>query len=77
MSKINVSQTQVRMPDAIEWTLQEGFPQNSLENAVQAGSLDGEGIYFSLLKWYPGYMSAPHYCATDRLCEGGGGCGGG
>ena len=55
MSKINLSQTQV-------------FPKNSLENAVQAGSLDGEGIYFSLLKWYPGYMSAPHYYATDRLC---------
>jgi hypothetical protein len=66
--QVNLSQTQVRVPDSIKWTLQEGFPQNSLENAVLAGSLDGEGIYFSLLKWYPGYMSAPHYYATDRLC---------
>jgi hypothetical protein len=68
MSKINLTQTQVRVADSIKWTLQEGFPQNSLENAVLAGSLDGGGIYFSLLKWYPGYMSAPHYYATDRLC---------
>ena len=22
----------------------------------------------SLPKWYPGYMNAPHYYATDRLC---------
>jgi hypothetical protein len=54
MSKINLSQTQVRMPDSIKWTGQEGFPKNSLENAVLAGSLNGEGIYFTLVKWYPG-----------------------
>jgi hypothetical protein len=68
MSKINLSQTQVRISDSITWTLQQGFPQNSLENAVLAVSLDEEGIYFTLVKWYPGYMSAPHYYATDRLC---------
>jgi hypothetical protein len=68
MSKINLSQTQVRKPDSINWTGQEGFPHNSLENAVLAGSLDGEGIYFTLVKWYPDYMSAPHYYATGRLC---------
>jgi hypothetical protein len=39
MSKINLSQTQVQIPDSIKWTLQEGFPKNSLENAVLAGSL--------------------------------------
>jgi hypothetical protein len=68
MSKINSSQTQIQLPDSIKWTGQEGFPKKSLENAVLAGSLDGQGIYFTLVKWYPGYMSAPHYYATDRLC---------
>lgn len=68
MSKIDLSQTQFQIPDSIEWTLQQGFPKNSLENAVVAGSLDGEGVYFTLLRWYPGYMSAPHHYATDRLC---------
>jgi hypothetical protein len=68
MSKIDLGKTQVQMPDSIKWTLQEGLPKNSLENAVLAGRLDGEGIYFSLLRWYPGYMSAPHCYATDRLC---------
>jgi hypothetical protein len=51
MSQINLSQIQVRMPDSIKWTGQEGFPQNSLENVVLAGSLGEEGIFFSLLKW--------------------------
>jgi hypothetical protein len=68
MSKINLTQTQVRIPDSIKWTHEEGFPQDSIENAVLAGSLEGEGIYFTLVKWYPDYMSAPHYYATDRLC---------
>ena len=68
MSKINSSQTQNSIAQFIKWTGQEGFPKKSLENAVLAGSLDGTGIYYSLLKWYPGYMSAPHYYVTDRLC---------
>jgi hypothetical protein len=57
MSKIDFSQTQVQMPDSIKWTGQDGFPKNSLENAVLAGSLDGEGIYFSLRR----VAGTPHY----------------
>lgn len=26
------------------------------------------GIYYLLIKWYPGFMSAPHWYETDRLC---------
>jgi hypothetical protein len=26
------------------------------------------GIYYILIKWYPGFMSAPHWYETDRLC---------
>jgi hypothetical protein len=44
MSKINFSQTQVRVPDSIKWTGQEGFPQNSLENARPAASMEKESI---------------------------------
>ena len=32
------------------------------------GGLDKPGEYVVLMKWYPGYMSAPHSYATDRLC---------
>jgi hypothetical protein len=36
--------------------------------AVLYGGLDQPGQYIVLMKWYPGYMSAPHQYATDRLC---------
>ena len=26
------------------------------------------GQYFVLIRWHPGYMSAPHWYETDRLC---------
>ena len=35
--------------------------------ATLHGSLDDPGPYLVLMKWYPGYMSAPHSYATDRL----------
>jgi hypothetical protein len=35
--------------------------------AVLYGGLDLSGPYVVLMKWYPGYWSAPHSYATDRL----------
>ena len=35
--------------------------------ATLYGGLDKPGPYLVLMKWYPGYMSAPHTYATDRL----------
>jgi hypothetical protein len=35
--------------------------------ATLYGDLDKPGPYLVLMKWYPGFMSAPHSCATDRL----------
>ena len=35
--------------------------------ATLYGGLDKPGPYVVLMKWYPGYMSAPHSYATDRL----------
>jgi len=26
------------------------------------------GIYYLLIRWHPGFMSAPHWYETDRLC---------
>lgn len=68
MSKIDLSLTQIHLPDSIKWISRESFPKKSLEDAMLAGNPDGTGIYCSLVKWHPGYMSAPHYYATDRLC---------
>ena len=43
------------------------FPPHSGEMATLYGGLDQPGPYLVLMKWYPGYMSAPHTYATDRL----------
>jgi hypothetical protein len=66
--KINRAETQVTMPDAIQWSGGiNGFPPRSGEMATLYGGLDRPGPYLVLMKWYPGYMSAPHTYATDRL----------
>jgi hypothetical protein len=67
-SKINPSETQITLPDAIHWgDWIKGFPPHSSEMATLYGGLDKPGPYVVLIKWYPGYMSAPHSYATDRL----------
>jgi len=66
--KIDPSQTHVTLPDAIRWSgWINGFPPHSGEMATLHGGLDQSGSYLVLMKWYPGYMSAPHSYATDRL----------
>jgi hypothetical protein len=65
---INPTETQVTLPAAIKWSgWINGFPPHSGEMATLYGGLDKPGPYLVLMKWYPGYMSAPHSYATDRL----------
>jgi hypothetical protein len=66
-SSINPSETQITLPDAIKWTTWSGAPPHGGEMAALYGGLDKPGLYLVLMKWYPGYMSAPHSYATDRL----------
>lgn len=64
---IDPSQTAITLPDAMKWVPWSGLPPHSGEMAVLYGGLDVPGPYLVLMKWYPGYMSAPHSYATDRL----------
>jgi len=66
-SAIDPSETQITLPDAIKWTTWSGAPPHIGEMATLYGGLDQPGLYLVLMKWYPGYMSAPHSYATDRL----------
>lgn len=66
-SKINPSETIITLPDAIHFVPWSGAPPHSAEMATLYGSLDKPGPYLVLMKWYPGYMSAPHSYRTDRL----------
>ena len=64
----NPSMTIVRLPDQIAWLKQEGFPERSVEQAPLWSRTSETGLYMTLVRWYPGYMSAPHWYETDRCC---------
>jgi hypothetical protein len=64
---IDPSETAVTLPDAIKFVPWSGGPSDSGETAALCGGLDQAGPYFVLMKWHPGYMSAPHSYLTDRL----------
>ena len=66
-SKINPSETAITLPDTIKWVAWPGLPPHSGEMAMFYGGLGKPGPYLVLMKWYPGYYSAPHSYATDRL----------
>ena len=65
--KIDPAETAVTLPDAVTWSAWTGGPPHSGEVATLYGGLDQAGPYLVLMKWNPGYMSAPHSYATDRL----------
>ncbi|MGO9475892.1 MAG: cupin domain-containing protein [Rhodomicrobium sp.] len=65
--QINPAETAITLPDAIKWSDWSGGPPHSGEVATLNGGLDKPGPYLVLMKWNPGYMSAPHTYATDRL----------
>ena len=65
--QINPAETAITLSDAIKWSAWSGGPPHSGEVATLYGGLDRPGPYLVLMKWNPGYMSAPHSYATDRL----------
>jgi hypothetical protein len=64
---INPAQTAVTLPSQINWQTWEGLPPQAGEVATLYGHLNRPGPYLVLMKWYPGYMSAPHSYVSDRL----------
>ncbi|MDR3420685.1 MAG: hypothetical protein P4L80_05495 [Xanthobacteraceae bacterium] len=66
---IDPNETQVTLPDQYQWKPGlPGAPARSVETVLAFGATDKPGLYVVLIKWHPGYMSAPHTCVTDRLC---------
>ena len=67
-SPLDPAETMITPPGQIDWKTRPTWPQDSVAQANLAGDLNQPGFYYLLIKWYPGYMSAPHFYATDRLC---------
>jgi hypothetical protein len=67
-SPIDPTQTMITLPDKIVWRSgQAGVPSESVQSAALFGSTEAPGLYYQLVKWFPGYMSirrvahTPHY----------------
>lgn len=67
-SPLDPAQTMITPPDKIPWQTRPNWPKDSVVQANLFGDPTQAGPYYVLIKWYPGYMSAPHFYATDRLC---------
>lgn len=65
---VDPTQTIVKLPHQIPWQPLYNFPPGMAEQAPMFGKISDPGQYFVLIRWHPGYMSAPHWYETDRLC---------
>jgi hypothetical protein len=66
---IDPNETQVTLRDQYQW--KPGLPDapaQSVETVPVFGATDKPGLYVVLIKWHPGFMSAPHTYVSDRLC---------
>jgi hypothetical protein len=62
------SMTIVKPAAELTWVKAEGFPEKSVEQAPLWGRTSEAGLYYTLVRWHPGYMSAPHWYESDRYC---------
>ncbi len=62
-----IGATTVVLPDRIDWRTPDGAPARSYEQAFLHGGPDAPGPYLALIRWHPGFMSAPHTYESDRM----------
>jgi len=67
-SPLNPAQTIIRPPGQLQWRSSPAFPEPSVDNCPLFGDTNQPGLYYTLVRWWPGFMSAPHHYTTDRLC---------
>jgi len=65
---LDPAMTIVKQAGDITWEIGLDRPPKTVEYANLVGKSSESGIYLTLTRWYPGYMSAPHWYETDRLC---------
>jgi hypothetical protein len=66
---VDPTETQITLPDQMQWKpWSAGGTAGAMESAAVFGAIDKPGPYAILVRWHPGYMSAPHTYVTDRLC---------
>ena len=61
-------QTVVLPYDKISFATWSNLPSDSGQMASLYGDLNKPGPYLVMMRWNPGWFSAPHSYATDRIC---------
>jgi hypothetical protein len=67
-SPINPAGTIIKLPNDLQWKGNPTYPPRSVESCALTGDPTASGLYYTLIRWWPGYMSAPHTYTTDRFC---------
>jgi hypothetical protein len=62
------SKTIIVPPKDLVFKTSLNAPPKSIEVADIYSKQSEPGLYMNLTKWYPGWMSAPHFYETDRVC---------
>jgi hypothetical protein len=65
---VDPAMTIVRQAGDIAWEVALDRPPKTVEYAYLMGKPSEPGPYLSLVRWYPGFMSVPHWYETDRWC---------
>jgi hypothetical protein len=64
----NPTETFVEPYERISFQPWVGLPPRSGEMSTLYGDLNQPGPYLVMMRWNPGFFSAPHTYATDRIC---------
>jgi len=51
---------------ALVWTPNPRYPERSSDTCNLTGAPTSPGLYYTLIRWWPGFMSAPHTYTSDR-----------
>src|SRR5258708_4390069 len=64
-SPIDPAQTIVKLPAELQWKANPNNPPRSSESCLLTGDTTQPGLYFTLVRWWPG---SPHTYTSDRFC---------
>lgn len=67
-SPLDPAQTIIKPPTDLVWLPNKGYPEHSVDMYPLTGDTTKPGLYYTLVRWWPGFMSAPHTYTSDRFC---------
>jgi hypothetical protein len=67
-SPLNPEQTIIRPSNQLQWKSNPAFAEPSVDSCPLTGNVNEPGLYYTLVRWWPGFMSASHSYTTDRFC---------